>query len=440
MNNNKPKVSVITVTYNTEAYLRECLDSLMNQTLTEVEFICIDNGYPDNCVKIIKEYVAKDNRFQCHEIRGINDTHAYTDAINYGLSLVKGEYVAILDSDDWLEVNALESLYSIAIEKDLDVLKYDTNVYFHDEKSKQTSFNYIDFLTSRTSCEKIVTGIELFNFLKLHNMYHVNIFLFLMKTNFLTENRIKMYGKRSDNVFTFQLLITAKRASQINIPYHNYRIHQTSATITTNNESVCKSSQIAYTNVLNIFYSYNFNKETNPLIYLEIDRLRAYYARKVFLFEPKKCLELMEIMYNYEHALFDEPLVSFDSILITKKEFLDKQKYLKNICFFGAGKHCENELNYYKENNLLLPVVICDNDASLYGREIGGIPITSIELALEKYSDLTILITDSLYYHEIIHKLLDIMDRDRIWIYPEILSRKHLELNKEKENDKNNTN
>lgn len=117
--NTQPKVSVIVPVYNAEKYLPECLDSLIHQTLKEIEIICVDDGSTDGSVEIVKAYQEKDGRIsllhQQHEFAGA--------ARNRGMDAGKGEYIAFLDADDFYALDGLEKLYEKAVEHDLDMIK-----------------------------------------------------------------------------------------------------------------------------------------------------------------------------------------------------------------------------------------------------------------------------------------------------------------------------
>ena len=102
-----PLVSVIVPIYNTAEYLEECLDSLINQTLEDIEIICVEDKSSDDCLKILKEYSKKDDRIILIE----NDSNqGQSISRNNGLKIAKGEYVAFLDSDDWIDRNTYERL------------------------------------------------------------------------------------------------------------------------------------------------------------------------------------------------------------------------------------------------------------------------------------------------------------------------------------------
>ena len=110
------KVSVIIPVYNVEKYLPECLDSVIKQTLKDMEIICVDDGSTDSSGKIIDEYAAKDNRIVViHKQNG-----GYGQSCNKGLDIAKGEYVAILEPDDFVDEHMYEDLYNAAKQYDGD--------------------------------------------------------------------------------------------------------------------------------------------------------------------------------------------------------------------------------------------------------------------------------------------------------------------------------
>lgn len=112
------KVSIIVPVYNVEKYIHKCLDSLVNQTLKELEFIFVNDGSPDSSSKIIKEYAKKDKR-----IKLLNkENGGQATARNLGLEHAKGEYIAFLDSDDYVKENMYETLYNRAKKDNLDIV------------------------------------------------------------------------------------------------------------------------------------------------------------------------------------------------------------------------------------------------------------------------------------------------------------------------------
>ena len=132
---NKVKVSIIIPLYNPEeSLLRKCLDSALNQTLKEIEVLCIDDGSDDTTKDILNEYSKNDSR--CKIIPQENSGAGI--ARNNGIKHSNGEYIVFLDADDWIESEMCESLYDFAKNLDVDLILFD-NVW-HREDSITTEF------------------------------------------------------------------------------------------------------------------------------------------------------------------------------------------------------------------------------------------------------------------------------------------------------------
>lgn len=122
------KVSVVIPVYNVEKYIGECLDSVVSQTLRDIEIIVVDDGSPDSSGIILDEYAKKDSRIQViHKKNG-----GVSAARNDGLEICTGEYIYIMDSDDYIEPNALESMYNNAVATGADVVIED-HISFSEE-------------------------------------------------------------------------------------------------------------------------------------------------------------------------------------------------------------------------------------------------------------------------------------------------------------------
>ena len=101
---NQPLVSVLVPICNVEKYLDECLSSLQNQTLKDIEIICINDGSTDSSLDIINEFASEDPRFVVID----KSNSGYGDSMNRGLESARGKYISILESDDFLDADALE--------------------------------------------------------------------------------------------------------------------------------------------------------------------------------------------------------------------------------------------------------------------------------------------------------------------------------------------
>lgn len=112
-----PKVSVIIPVYNTEKYLRKCLDSVCNQTLSDIEIICVNDCSPDNSLEILNEYAQKDNRIK---VINFEENKGVSIARNTGIDSATGEFIGFVDADDFVDLDFYEKLYNKATETGAD--------------------------------------------------------------------------------------------------------------------------------------------------------------------------------------------------------------------------------------------------------------------------------------------------------------------------------
>jgi len=113
----KVKVSVIVPVYNVEKYLRRCLDSIVNQTLKDIEIICVNDGSTDSSFEILKEYKSKDDRIKVIDKRN----EGVSIARNTGIDIASGDFIGFVDSDDWVDLDFYEKLYAAAIRTNSDI-------------------------------------------------------------------------------------------------------------------------------------------------------------------------------------------------------------------------------------------------------------------------------------------------------------------------------
>lgn len=128
------KVSIIVPVYNVEKYLVECLNSLINQSLKEIEIICGDGGSTDNSLNILREFEKKDSRIKVISRKN----SGYGQSVNECISLAKGEYIGIVESDDKVKKNMYKTLYYYAKKYELDWIRSDIYFYYPNKFLKKT--------------------------------------------------------------------------------------------------------------------------------------------------------------------------------------------------------------------------------------------------------------------------------------------------------------
>ncbi len=130
------KVSIIVPFHNVEKYIEQCLESLVNQTLTDIEIICIDDASTDASRDIVKGFMRKDERIT---LLNTEKPSGQSTARNMGLEVAKGDYIGFVDSDDWVEPDMFEKMYNKAVEGDTDITMCQANLY--DDKEQKTYTN-----------------------------------------------------------------------------------------------------------------------------------------------------------------------------------------------------------------------------------------------------------------------------------------------------------
>lgn len=212
------KVSIIIPTYNVEMYLVECMESVIHQTLKDIEIICINDGSTDGSLEILKRYADQDDRIVLVD----KENGGYGIGMNIGLDKATGEYVGIVEPDDFVPVTMYEDLYQKAVENDLDFIKAD----FYRFKRSETgdmSLSYNHLSTNPEDYNKVFdpsTNTEAIR-------YIMNTWSGIYKRSFLEEHHIRHNetpgASFQDNGFWFQTFIFGKRAMIIDKPYYMNR-------------------------------------------------------------------------------------------------------------------------------------------------------------------------------------------------------------------------
>lgn len=175
------KISVLVPIFNVEKYLEECLDSIISQTFTDLEIICINDGSTDNSLAIIKRYAKKDPRIVI-----INKKNSgYGDSMNRGLAKATGEYIGIVESDDWIEPTMFAELYSSAAENDADVVKANFFNYYTNPQYKHLD-GVIEHVVNKNETDQVIDTTETPTIF----WQQPSIWSAIYKADFLKKNKI----------------------------------------------------------------------------------------------------------------------------------------------------------------------------------------------------------------------------------------------------------
>ena len=213
------KVSIIIPTYNVENYLDEAMESITRQTLSDIEIICINDGSTDSSLSILKKYAEKDERIIIVD----KENGGYGVGMNIGLDKAKGEYIGILEPDDYVPLNMFEDLYKAAKENDLDFVKADFYRFTRDEETGNMNLEYNHLDKTKENYNKIIDPQEK----PYISRFIMNTWSGIYKRSFIEEYHIRHNttpgASFQDNGFFWQTMIYAKRVMFIDKPYYMNR-------------------------------------------------------------------------------------------------------------------------------------------------------------------------------------------------------------------------
>lgn len=215
MKGNSIKVSVIIPIYNVEKYIEKCLASVTNQTLKEIEIVCVNDGSLDHSMETVYTKAKEDGRIVIVE----KENGGLSSARNAGLDKAQGEYVLFLDSDDTLVLNALELLYTKAFENRLDNIFFGATTVYESLKVKRTNYRrYNQYYCRKCSYPEVLPGTEMFHILVENDEYRVSACLQMPRRQFLVQKEIRFREGilHEDNLFTIQAILGASRVMVLN--------------------------------------------------------------------------------------------------------------------------------------------------------------------------------------------------------------------------------
>ena len=216
MQSSQPKVSVVIPVYRVEAYLPQCIESVLQQTYSCLQVILVDDGSPDQCGRICDEYAAKDNRVTViHRENG-----GLSAARNTGLSAIDGDYLFFIDSDDYIRPDAIQILVHACEKNAYDFVFFDAEDVYDVPCSNPVRNAYV-----RSRRFRSAPGAVMLKRLILHNAYSPCVQLNFFRTAFVLENQLRFCPGiiHEDELFMPEAYIKAKCVGHINRPLYAYR-------------------------------------------------------------------------------------------------------------------------------------------------------------------------------------------------------------------------
>lgn len=312
------KLSIIVPVYNTKKYLKKCLNSLVKQTLKDIEIIVINDGSKENVDAIIKKY-------QKQIIYIKNDNHGIGYTRNLGIKKAKGEYIGFVDSDDYVEQNMYADYYEFAKKENLDIVV--GNYYKHENNIKQkmilNHFNVGNIYNN----PKILIDIDYGPCNK------------IFKKDFILKNKINFEEtlKYEDMPFVIKSLKSAEKIGHLEKGYYNYIVRNSSQT-TTNDQR-----NLDIFKVFNIINDY-FKKEKDlkeEIAYLNISKLLDYNILQRKQKDHKIRNEFIDKTFDYLNKNFSDFKLNkyFKKENIFKRIIKQNKIITKFYCFVYVKTH-----------------------------------------------------------------------------------------------------
>lgn len=294
------KVSIIVPVYNVEKYLQSCMDSLVNQTLEDIEIICVNDGSTDNSLEILESYAKKDSRIKVFTIENSGNSIAR----NYGIKIAKGKYVGFVDSDDYINETMFEKLYNSCEQNDLDLAICKISLF--DDKTGEVNNNlsYYNLSIFKGFDKEVFSADDTTSFTC--NIV-VNAYNKLYRRSLLEDNSIEFPPHLifEDEVFFIKTYLHAKRISVVNEFLYYYRLNREGSITYLEKENDYVDMVYIYQKEREIFKEVNKYSEykillANRMLFLILARFtQTSPAYKKHFYEVLK-QDLIEVMADEE--------------------------------------------------------------------------------------------------------------------------------------------
>lgn len=417
------KVSVIMPSLNVSAYIEECIRSAVNQTLEEIEIICIDAGSTDGTLEILTEYEKTDDR-----IKVINfDTRSYGAQVNYGISISRGKYIAILETDDFIESGMYEALYHAAEEYHVDYAKADYKKFFALDNGE-----YLYSIIRQFENKDVGLYGKLLNPHTFDYLYKTdyNIWKGIYRRDFLIQNQIRLNetagAAYQDIGFMEKVMTAAQKAIYLDKPFYYYRMDRDDAS----SYSVYgfKNTQFEFKKLIEYFDGSKNVYWRGIYLHMMTAFLNEYEKtlKKVgFKFESPECSNYYTWFSESILRAIEEHIISledmdkkyadkFELLLRSPRAFADFLKSQKNrfreyvenldfadetqIIIFGAGYWGYEALKLLRKKKNCHVQAFVDNDCEKQGRVIENVKVYSLKQAVYEFPTAVIFIANEKYH------------------------------------------
>ncbi len=424
-----PKVSVILPSLNVAGYIRECIESVVNQTLSDIEILCIDAGSTDGTCEIIKEYADKDSRIRLIH----SDRKSYGYQINLGMDMAEGEYLGIVETDDCVEPDMYEVLYKTAAENNLDYAKagfftlvtpYEEEGYLLESPLKDAGqiISYQYFMEQPVSPDVYIwNGVYKLSFLR---EFHVRLnesigaafqdcgFRYLVDMNLRRGMFLDrfFYRYRRDNISSSVYNPDFARFNLAECKYMRKRMENDGITDRERRAFMARETVRMALSPYLAYRGYGEPDEENLSALDEFRRIMIQDREDGLLTQDEMLKERwieMRLFTEKPEAHKEYIAIKAETNYGVYKDFIYEMAKKKQIIVFCAGKMAKFALCLMRINKLENIVAFCDNSSERWGGRYMGYEILPPEEAVRRYPDAHYLIANKKSPEEIAKQLLD---------------------------------
>ena len=438
---NSIKVSIIMPSLNVVNYIDEAILSVRNQTLKDIEILCIDAGSTDGTVDIIKRHVEEDSRVKYIH----SDRKSYGYQLNIGLQTIKGKYFGIVETDDYVDSNMYDVLFYEAEKEKLDFVKADYKAFFTQDNGEKFFLNRKNFsqseLYGKVLCPKRYPEVAIGDWYNCQGIYN---------SDFIKENNIcfsETPGAAFQDIgFLYFAIIKANRVMYLTDSFYRYRIDREDSS--SNSGRGIKYSYDEFSRLFGFVEDIpNIDEDDLRVLYIRMAKsfVSSYgdlRAKKIDLnSEERECYynwfkEKMQGAIEAEKIVKDDMQKNiWDSLvaLIDSEDSLRKLQLKEDatselmlriqddrdarVVIFGCGNYGFDAYKNLRKNNINI-VCFTDNNCELWGKKLEGIDICSPNNLNLLDDKLYFVVANELHHQEIKEQLLQMkVNKDKIVIY-----------------------
>lgn len=352
------KISVVVPVYNVEKYLKECIDSIINQTLEDIEIICVNDGSTDSSLEILNNYAKKDSR-----IIVINKSNSgYGHTMNMGLNAASGEYIGIIESDDFADKNMFEDLYKLAKEYDADIVKGDWYNYWSKNKFARKN--------NRISSAK---ALKLTNSKQDKSLLRINpsVWSAIYKKDFLNKYNIRFLetpgASYQDLAFSFKVFALAEKVILTDKAYLYYRQDNMNSSVKSKTKVYCVCDE--YEEIDRFLEEYP-DLKFEFKVQEEINRYNGYVSSVLRIDDSVKP-EFVKVFSDHFKEEYNTGLLGNEFFKkINKKEFMtlinNPEKYIKVLKSIEKRR----KFNQFRKNILSIHFRNGKLNLTIFGKEV----------------------------------------------------------------------